>query len=81
MLSFTETRIDLELSRPGRYRLAVRFSPYWQPSSGCVLKREDGMVELAVPRGGLLRLRFDVQPGRALREVTGRRSFSCADVF
>ena len=81
VLAFTETRIDLELALPGRYRLAVRFSPYWQPSSGCVLRRKDGMVELAVPRGGLLRLRFDVQPGRALREVAGRRSASCADVF
>jgi hypothetical protein len=78
VLAFTETRIDLELSRPGRYRLAVRFSPYWQPSSGCVLKRSDGMVELAVQRGGFLRLHFDVQPGRAFREVTGRRSLSCA---
>ena len=81
VLTFTETRIDLQLALPGRYRLAVRFSPYWQPSSGCVLRREDGMVELVVPRGGLLRLRFDVQPGRALREVAGRRSSACADVF
>ena len=81
VLAFTETRIDLQLALPGHYRLAVRFSPYWQPSSGCVLRRKDGMVELAVPRGGLVRLHFDVQPGRALREVAGRRSASCADVF
>jgi len=81
VLAFTETRIDLELTRPGSYRLAVRYSPYWQPSSGCVLRREDGMVELAVPRGGLVRIHFDVNPGRALHEVAERRSFSCAAVF
>jgi hypothetical protein len=81
VLEFTQTRIVLELTRPGRYRLAVRFSPYWQPSAGCVLRRKDGMVELAVQRGGRLVLRFDVNPGRALREITGRRSYSCADVF
>jgi hypothetical protein len=81
VLELTQTRIVLELTRPGRYRLAVRFSPYWQPSAGCVLRRKDGMVELAVPRGGKLVLRFDVNPGRALRQVTGGRSFSCADVF
>jgi hypothetical protein len=81
VLELTETRIVLELAHPGRYRLAVRFSPYWQPSSGCVFRRKDGMVELAVPRGGKLVLRFDVNPGRAFRQVTGGRSFSCADVF
>ena len=81
VLEFSQSRIVLELTRPGRYRLAVRFSPYWQPSAGCVIRRKDGMVELAVPRGGRLAVRFDVNPGRALGEVTGRRSFSCADVF
>src|ERR671934_961836 len=81
VLSFTETRIDLQLALPGRYRLAVRFSPYWQPSSGCVLRREDGMVELVVPRGGRVHIHFAVKPGRAFHEVTGRRSYSCADVF
>jgi hypothetical protein len=80
VLELTETRIVLELTRPGRYRLAVRFSPYWQPSAGCVLRRKDGMVELAVPRGGKFLLRFDVNPGSALRQVTGGRSFSCANV-
>jgi hypothetical protein len=80
VLRFTQTKIDLQLAVPGRYRLAVRFSPYWQPSSGCVMRREDGMVELAVPRAGRLQLHFDVNPGRALGEVTSRRSVTCADV-
>jgi len=70
----------LQLAHPGRYRLAVRFSPYWQPSAGCVLRRNDGMVELTAPRGGRLLLHFDVNPGRALGEITSRRSYSCADV-
>jgi len=80
VVAFTQTQIDLQVARAGRYRLAVRYSPYWQPSVGCVLPRQDGMVELAIPRGGRVQVRFDVQPGQALREVTGRRSSACADV-
>jgi hypothetical protein len=81
VLAFTETRIDLQLALPGRYRLAVRYSPYWQPSSGCVVRREDGMVELVVPRGGRVQVHFDVKAGRAFRELTGRRSYSCAEAL
>jgi hypothetical protein len=81
VLAFTETRIDLQLAFPGRYRLAVRYSPYWHPSSGCVVRREDGMVELVVPRGGRVNVHFAVKARRAFHEVTRRRSYSCADVF
>jgi hypothetical protein len=78
VLELTQTRVALQLREGGRYRVALRYSPYWRPSSGCVAKREDGMIELVVPRGGLVRLRFDVDAGSALHELAGRRSIVCA---
>ena len=78
VLELTQTRVALQLREPGRYRVALRYSPYWRPSSGCVSKRDDGMIELVVPRGGLVRLRVDVDAGSALHELAGRRSIVCA---
>jgi hypothetical protein len=81
VLELTQSQISLVLSRGGRYHIAFRFSPYWHPSSGCVEKSPDGMIALVVPRGGLVTLHFGVGVERALREVRGHRSISCADVF
>ena len=81
VLELTQSRISLVLSRGGSYRIAFRFSPYWHPSAGCVLKTPDGMMSLTAPRGGLVTLRFDVGVEGALREVRGHHSISCADVF
>src|SRR5207237_374891 len=62
-------------------RLGVRYVVLTKAHVDSSPRREDGMVELAVPRGGLVRIHFDVNPGRALHEVAERRSFSCAAVF
>ncbi|HEX6701520.1 MAG TPA: hypothetical protein VF101_12405 [Gaiellaceae bacterium] len=81
VLELTQSQISLVLSRGGRYRIAFRFSPYWHPSEGCVQKSPDGMISLIAPRGGLVTLRFGVGVERALRELRGHRSISCADIF
>src|SRR5436309_1469443 len=44
VLELTQSQISLVLSRGGRFRIAVRFSPYWHPSAGCVLESPDGMM-------------------------------------
>ena len=72
------SRLQLELSRPGRYRVAVRHSPYWQTSSGCLRRADDGMMRLAVRRPGNVELEFRVEPGRALATVAGGGDESCA---
>jgi hypothetical protein len=43
---------------PGRYRLAVRFTPYWRVAVGdlCTAESADGMTELYVRRAGPFRL-------------------------
>ena len=71
VLALTQSRVDMEISRAGVYRLAVRYSPYWKSSGGCVLEGKDGMVLLALPRAGRVRLTFSVDAKRALHALEG----------
>jgi hypothetical protein len=73
-----ESSIVAAVARPGTYRVAVRFSPYWQPSSGCLKRAPDGMIRLTVPRPGSIRLEFSPTPKRALAALAGRAARSCA---
>src|SRR5262249_50348618 len=58
VVSLTETRIVLRLAAAGRYRLAVRYSPYWRPSAGCVSRGADGMLRVETTAPGWLALAF-----------------------
>ena len=53
------------------YRLAVRWSPYWQPSVGCVWKGRDGMTRLAPHGAVVVTLRFDVTAAAAVGALEG----------
>ena len=44
--SLTEAQMDLVVTQAGRYRIAVRWSPYWQASAGCLSEGKDGMIRL-----------------------------------
>ncbi len=68
----------LSVSRPGLYRVAVRYSPYWRASSGCVFKGSDRMLRLRVSRPGMVKLAFAVNAGRALTELAGGAPHGCA---
>jgi hypothetical protein len=61
----------VRLERPGRYRIAVRHSPYWRSTAGCVERGADRMIRFVARRGGLVRLEFRVNAGRALAAVVG----------
>jgi hypothetical protein len=73
-----ETRIAVTVARAGTYRVAVRFSRYWQPSAGCLEKARDGMIRLEAGAPGPIRLHFSPTPTSALAAVAGRSSRSCA---
>jgi MFS family permease len=78
VLAVTATRMVLELPRPGSYRLAVRYSPYWQADGACLSDRRDGMTTVTASRAGRLELRFHVSAGRALATaVAGQQSRVC----
>ncbi|MBA3366789.1 MAG: hypothetical protein H0U03_13575 [Actinobacteria bacterium] len=78
VISLRRTRLELDVPVGGRYRLAVRHSPYWGTSSGCLTAGKDGMLRLDAPRAGRVELVFDVDAGRAIATVAGRSRTNCA---
>jgi hypothetical protein len=78
VVSLTQSRIALELGSAGTYALAVRHSPYWRPSFGCVSGTSDGMIQLRVPHPGRAVLAFDVDAAQAIRALAGRPAEVCA---
>jgi hypothetical protein len=73
-----ESSIVASVGRGGTYRIAVRFSRYWQTSAGCLARTADGMISLTVPQPGSIRLRFSPTAGGALAALAGRPARSCA---
>ena len=66
------TSITIAVHRPGRYRLAVRYSPYWSAGeAACVGASADRMTDVYARKAGLVRLRFAVSASRALSAVAG----------
>ena len=61
------------MQRGGRYRVAVRWSPYWHASLGCLAKGGDGMIRLTTRRAHFVRLVFRVDATRALEEFAGQQ--------
>jgi hypothetical protein len=78
VLKLSEGGLVLRVSAPGTYRVAVRYSPYWSTSSGCVGPRSDGMTALRTIRGGVISLDFSVDAARALAVLGGSSGSSCA---
>jgi hypothetical protein len=72
--ALTESTITLALPRGGEYHLGIRYTPYLRSPRSCVSEAKDGMTLLSAPRGGTLKLRFDVTTKAALAALTGRRT-------
>jgi hypothetical protein len=78
VVALTQTRVLLRVGGRGTYRVAIRSSPYWHASRGCVRSGDDGTLRLGVRRAGPVELRFDVTRGDVLETLAGMRE-SCAD--
>jgi hypothetical protein len=78
ILALTQTRVVIQLPSPGRYRLAVRYSPYWDTDSACIAERKDGMIELTAHQAGVVRLDFHPTAGQVLATLAGRDSPGCS---
>ena len=52
VVGMTQKTVAVALSAPGRYRIAVRYSPYWRASRGCVTDTADGAIALTVYAAG-----------------------------
>jgi hypothetical protein len=71
VVRLTQAHVLLRLARPGTYRIAIRYSPYWKASQGCVSNGADGMIRLVAPRAGTVKLGFDVDARSALTALAG----------
>jgi hypothetical protein len=71
--SLTASHINAVLPRGGTYRVAVRWSPYWHASLGCLARGRDGMLRVTTRRPHFVRLSFQVSAVRALDELAGKQ--------
>jgi hypothetical protein len=71
--SMTQSRIGLVVHRGGTYRIAVRWSPYWHASLGCLSQGKDKMIRLTTRHPHFVRLTFRVNASRALNEIVGQQ--------
>ncbi|HEY3551782.1 MAG TPA: hypothetical protein VGK69_12095 [Gaiellaceae bacterium] len=60
VLALRESRIRVHVSRRGTYRIAVRWSPYWHASTGCLSRGGGGMLRLRTRAAATVRIGFDV---------------------
>ena len=71
LLALTEERLVLNVTRGGTYRIAVRWSPYWRASDGCLSRGRDGMLRLRTRAARLVGLAFRVDTRHLLDTFAG----------
>lgn len=77
VVSLTEDGMALRVCRPGVYRIAIRYSPYWHASRGCVTAGKDGLIRFRARRPSFVKLSFKVDAGRALQAMAGGKPKAC----
>ena len=77
VLAFGRENIIARLTRPGSYRIAVKSSPYWHTSSGCLRRGPDNMLRLYASRPGTIRITFGVTLSRMLDAAAGHPVTAC----
>jgi hypothetical protein len=65
------TRLVFSVTEPGRYRVKVRWSPYWHATGGCVWRGPDGTVRVKAAQPGMISLSVGVNVARGLEALTG----------
>ncbi len=71
VLALRESRLSLHVSREGTYDVAVRWSPYWHASTGCLAKTPDGMLTLRTRAAATVRIAFDIDASSLFDAFTG----------
>jgi len=77
--SMTHDGLVVRVDRPGLYRVATSWSPYWHARGACVEPNGDGMTRLVARRPGTVRLEFDVTASAALGALVGRQPQGCGE--
>jgi hypothetical protein len=73
LVAMTQARIGVRVRQAGTYRIAVRYSPYWHASKGCLSKAADGMLQLRTLRARTVWIGFAVSASRALDSLEGEQ--------
>jgi hypothetical protein len=60
VLALRESRLLIHVTRGGTYRVAVRWSPYWRASAGCIVRLSDGLLRLRTRTAATVKLVFDI---------------------
>jgi hypothetical protein len=77
VVELTQTRVSVKTAAAGTYRLAIRYSPYWKASAGCLDPGKDSMIRLRTPAAGTVELSFHVNASSALAALAGQRPQTC----
>jgi hypothetical protein len=78
VLTLSQEDMRLAVAGPGSYRLAIRYSAYWQAQGACVGRGKDGMMIVTTRRAGVVDLDFDVNAGRLIASLEGQRYRGCS---
>jgi len=73
VVALTQARIVVSVPRGGEYRIAVRWSPYWRTSDGCLSRGKDGMLRLTTLHPRVAKIGFIVSADSALDQLAGQR--------
>ena len=60
VLALRESGVALHVPRAGAYHVALRWSPYWHASTGCLSHGPDGLLRLQTRSAATVRLAFDI---------------------
>jgi hypothetical protein len=71
LVMLTQERIGVAVHRGGDYRIAVRWSPYWRASGGCLSEGKDQMLRLQTRAARHVTIVFQVNADNALDELAG----------
>jgi hypothetical protein len=71
VLALRESLLLVRVTRGGTYRVAVRWSPYWHASTGCLARTRADMVRLRIRAAATVSIAFDVDPISLLDAFAG----------
>ena len=77
VVAMHDAGLTLRVAKPGLYRIAVRYTPYWHASAGCVTAGKDGMIRLRAAGPGLVKMTFRIDPSQVLAEMAGSHPKAC----
>jgi hypothetical protein len=71
VLALRESVLLVRVNNRGTYVLAVRWSPYWHASRGCLARTRGGMLRLRTRTAATVRIAFDVDASSLLDAFAG----------